>query len=178
MKIKALALLLAVVFLGLSNNLTAQMSANSKSNMAKGGNSYSTGIGLRGGFASGVSIKHFVASNAALEGILGSRWRGLNLTGIYELHKRNALGVARLSWEYGIGGRVGFYDGRYYREWKDKKYYANRSYTVVSAVGLFGLEYQFGEVPFTLGVDIMPYFDFIGRGDGFMDGSVSFRYTF
>ena len=176
-EVNKLVILFVLIFIGLANVTTAQRS-NTMSVSDEGVSSYSTGIGLRGGWASGITIKHFISSNVALEGIIGTRWRGFNFTGLYELHKRNALGIARLSWEYGLGGRVGFYDGKYYREWKDKKYYNDRSYTVVSVVGLLGLEYKFGEIPFTLGVDIMPYFDFIGRGDGFIDGSVSFRYIF
>ena len=94
------------------------------------------------------------------------------------MHKRNALGVSRLSWEYGAGARIGFYDGRYYRQWKDNYYYYDRNYTVVSVVGILGMEYKFGEIPFTVGLDLMPYFDFIGRGDSFIDGSASLRYVF
>ena len=140
---------------------------------------YNTGIGLRGGFTSGLSLKHFVSSNSAVELVLGSRWHGLNITGLYELHKRNALGINRLSWEYGLGARVGFYNGKYYREWNDDKYYNDRNYTAVSVVGLLGLEYTFGEIPFSLGLDIMPYFDLYHRGyNDYIDASVSFRYVF
>jgi hypothetical protein len=175
-KFKILIVLFTLSSMGYPFNSSAQK-ANSLS-ISEGGGSYKTGIGLRGGWVSGLTLKHFVSSNVAVEGIIGSRWRGFNLTGLYELHKRNALGISRLSWEYGIGGRLGFYDGKYYRTWKDNKYYNDRQYTVVSIVALLGLEYHFNEIPFTLGADIMPYFDLVGRGDGFIDGSVSLRYTF
>lgn len=66
---------------------------------ADGVSGYTTGLGLRGGYTSGISIKHFVRSNAALEGILGTRWEGFSLTGLYEWHKPNALGVRQLTWE-------------------------------------------------------------------------------
>jgi hypothetical protein len=166
---KIFTLVMSIVLTGFSLTISAQESGSS---------SYKTGIGIRGGLTSGLTIKHFISSNAALEGIIGSRWRGLNIAGIYELHKRNALGVSRLSWEYGLGGRVGFYDGKYYREWDNKYYDQNRSYTTVSIIGMLGLEYFFNEIPFTVGLDIMPYFGFIGRGNSFIDGSVSFRYVF
>lgn len=151
---------------------------NAQSSSQNGLKAYSTGIGLRGGFTSGLSVKHFVSDKAAVEGIIGSRWHGFSLTGLYELHTRNALKVSSLSWEYGIGARVGFYDGRYYRGWKDKVYYDDRNYTAVSIVGIFGLEYQFHEIPFTVGLDIMPYADITGRSDSWIDGSLSFRYIF
>ena len=44
---------------------------------------YNTGIGLRGGLSNGLTIKHFISSNTALEGIISTRWRGLELTGLY-----------------------------------------------------------------------------------------------
>lgn len=147
---------------------------------ASGGGSfgYKTGVGIRGGWTSGITIKHFISDKAAIEGVFGSRWHGFSITGLYELHKTPALGVSNLAWEYGAGARIGFYSGRYYREWDDDIYYYDRSYTVVSVVGIFGLEYQFGEIPFTASLDIMPYFDFLGRGSEFIDGSISFRYVF
>jgi len=150
----------------------------SSSSKTGGSFGYGTGIGVRGGWTSGLTVKHFISSNAAIEGIVGSRWRGFSITGLYELHKTPALGFSRLAWEYGGGGRIGFYSGRYYREWDDDHYYYDRNYIVISLVGIFGLEYQFGEIPFTASLDIMPYFDLIGRGGDFIDGSMSFRYTF
>lgn len=39
---------------------------------------YQTSIGLRGGFANGLTLKHFVSQNTAFEGIVASRWKGLN----------------------------------------------------------------------------------------------------
>jgi len=175
---KILSLVIALVLTVITQTAFAQKATSSISSSDDGGNSYKTGVGIRGGLTSGLTIKHFISDKAAIEVIVGSRWRGFNIAGLYELHKRNALGVSRLSWEYGLGARLGFYDGRYYRQWNNKYYYEGRSYTVASIVGIFGMEYHFGEIPFTVGVDVMPYFDFIGRGDDFIDGSVSFRYVF
>ena len=150
----------------------------SKSSSSTGTYGYQTGIGVRGGWTSGLTIKHFISGNAAIEGIIGSRWHGFSIAALYEIHKTPALGFSRLAWEYGGGARIGFYSGRYYREWDDNNYYYDRNYTVISLVGVFGLEYQFGEIPFTASLDIMPYFDLIGRGGDFIDGSMSFRYAF
>lgn len=161
-----------------SNGKKSSSNSSSKSSSGGGTFGYKTGIGLRGGFTSGITIKHFISDKAAIEGIFGSRWRGFSITGLYELHKTPALGVSNLAWEYGAGARLGFYSGRYYHEWDEDYYYYDRSYTVVSVVGIFGLEYQFDEIPFTASLDLMPYFDFVGRGSEFVDGSISFRYVF
>lgn len=160
--------IVAAVFLLSSHIVGAQTS-----------NAYSTGIGLRGGVSSGLSIKHFVSGNAAAEFIIGSRWRGLSITGIYEIHKDNALGISGLVWEYGIGAHVGFYDGYNYGwKYQNDPYYRNRSVTAVGVVGILGLEYRFREIPFTIGADIIPYFDFNNGGNGFVDGSAAIRYVF
>jgi len=45
---------------------------------------YKTGIGLRGDYFNGLTVKHFIASKAAIEGILSSRWQGFQVTGLYE----------------------------------------------------------------------------------------------
>ena len=46
--------------------------------------SYGTGIGARLGFFNGVTVKHFVSPNNAVEGILNFRWGGAIVTGMYQ----------------------------------------------------------------------------------------------
>jgi hypothetical protein len=58
---------------------------------------YNTGIGLRGGWFNGFTVKHFIGENKALEGILITRWRGFNITGLHEVH-HNTFYVAGLNW--------------------------------------------------------------------------------
>jgi hypothetical protein len=134
---------------------------------------YKTGIGVRGGFANGLTIKHFISSNTALEGIVASRWRGLELTGLFEIHKA-AFNTERLKWFYGLGAHVGFWNGRY-THWGNPQ----NEYTVVGIDGILGLEYSFREIPFSLSVDWKPVFNFVGYsgfwGDG---GAISLRYIF
>ena len=137
---------------------------------------YNTGIGLRGGNGNGVTIKHFVGSNAAFEGIIATRWDGLELTGLYEIHNR-AFDTERLNWYYGFGGHIGFWDDSNYdnRGWGEE----GKSYTVIGVDGILGLEYNFTEVPLNLSVDWKPAFNIYGYsgfwGDG---GAISIRYIF
>lgn len=134
---------------------------------------YNTGIGLRGGFANGITIKHFVSSKAAFEGIISSRWKGLELTGLYEIHNQ-AFQTERLKWYYGFGAHVGFWNG-------DNANWGNEgtAYTVVGVDGILGLEYSFNEIPFNIGIDWKPAFNFIGYSGFWADGgAISFRYIF
>jgi opacity protein-like surface antigen len=134
---------------------------------------YKTGIGLRGGLYNGLTIKHFISSKTALEGLLATRWSGFEITGLYEISNR-AFDVERLNWYFGLGGHVGFYNGNN-TTWGD----AGKSYTVIGLDGILGLEYNFSEVPINISADWKPAFNIIGYskfwGDG---GALSIRYIF
>jgi len=133
---------------------------------------YSTGIGLRGGPFVGLSVKHFVSTKGAVEGILASRWRGFEITGLYEVHNPFP-DVDRLKWYYGAGGHIGFYNGDNIR-WHDEE----GAYTVLGVDLILGLEYSFSEVPISLSLDWKPAFNIIGSrfvADGV---ALSIRYIF
>jgi hypothetical protein len=170
-----------------------QSSSRSSSSRYANYSSYTTAIGLRAGYTSGFSLKHFVNQNAAVEVVLGSRWHGFNVTAMYQLHRGNALGIPNLSWQYGLGARVGFYDAHryyYYRGYGKCKdpynpkcgnyyyYYRDgRPLTAWGIVGIGGLEYAFPEIPLTVSFDLIPYFYVNHPYRGFMDGSISLRYV-
>jgi len=134
---------------------------------------YNTGIGLRGGWGAGLTVKHFLGQNKAVEGILDSRWHGLGITGLYEI-SHQAFATPRLNWYYGIGGHIGFWDGKYYWD-----YHNDSNYTVIGIDGILGLEYNFEEIPFNLSIDWKPAFNLTDSsgfwGDG---GAISLRYIF
>jgi hypothetical protein len=177
--------------LGLSfTSLNAQTGKSTSTSL--GDQSYKTGIGLRLGYESGLTIKHFVSANGALEGILSRGWGygGFRITGLYEFQKAFANGKG-LQWFAGIGAHIGFYNGnyygyRYYGYYGEGYYDKNGNwhptgyrdhYTTVGIDGILGLEYVFADVPLSLSLDIKPYFDIIGRGDRFGDGALSIWYV-
>jgi hypothetical protein len=134
---------------------------------------YNTGIGLRGGFSNGLTIKHFISSKSALEGIFASRWRGLEITGLYEVHNR-AFNSEQLKWFIGFGGHVGFWNGDY-AKWGTP----GIAYTVIGVDGILGIEYSFREFPVNIGVDWKPAFNFVGYTGFWADGgAVSLRFIF
>ena len=98
---------------------------------------YKTGIGLRGGLFNGITVKHFISSNTALEGLASTRWDGFEITGLYEIH-RQAFDIERLNWYYGFGAHIGVWNG-------NKTDWGNRgtNYTVVGIDGILGMEYNF-----------------------------------
>jgi hypothetical protein len=128
---------------------------------------YKTGIGLRSGYYNGITVKHFISSKAAIEGLVYFRWAGTAVTGLYEIHSQ-AFKVERLNWYYGGGAHVGFYGSSY----------GGGSGTFIGLDGILGLEYNFKEVPINLSLDWKPAFDF-GYSHFFGDGgALSIRYIF
>lgn len=133
---------------------------------------YKTGIGLRGGFSSGLTIKHFTNHKVALEGLLTTRWQGFVITGLYEVHNQ-AFDVAHLNWYYGGGAHIGFYNGNYV-------YWGNNgtTYTIVGIDGILGIEYTFSEIPINIGIDWKPALNLIGYSGIWSEGGISVRYVF
>jgi hypothetical protein len=135
---------------------------------------YTTALGLRFGFEGGITLKHFISADRAIEGILSAGWagRGIRLTGLYEIHA-GAFDVERLSWFYGIGAHVGH--GRYGRDRWDRYRYEG---PVIGIDGIIGMEYQIREIPFSASLDLKPAIDIIGWGSGhFGDIALSIRYV-
>lgn len=151
--------------------------------------SYKTAIGIRAGGQSGITIKHFVKSKHAIEGIISTGWfyRSFRFTGLYEFHKSFSE-IKGLDWFAGIGGHIGSYPGKYYGyygyhdggyydkhgNWHPTGYRAN--YLALGIDVILGLEYEFEEIPFTIGIDVKPFVDLFGGAGGFLDGALSFRY--
>jgi len=129
---------------------------------------YSTGIGLRGGLYNGLTIKHFMGSRSAVEGLLATRWDGMEVTALYELHA-TAFDLDRLNWYYGAGAHVGFFGSDY----------PGGAVTVLGIDGILGLEYSFSEIPINISLDWKPAFNLIGYSHFFADGAAfSIRYIF
>lgn len=127
--------------------------------------SYQTALGVKVWDGGGISLKHFVGGNNALEGI-GYFWRqGARITGLYEIHGpiNNAGG---LQWYIGPGAHVGFYNDRY----------GNGSFIGID--GVLGLDYKFNGAPINISLDWQPSFEF-GDARGFTGnwGGLGIRYT-
>jgi len=132
---------------------------------------YNTGVGLRGGFESGLTIKHFVNRNSALEGLLTIRWQGFDVTGLYEIHYQ-AFEVDHLNWYFGGGAHLGGYNGNDLATWG--------TYSALIGIdGILGIEYNFREAPINIGIDWNPRIDIYGmtrfRAEGF---ALVIRYIF
>lgn len=136
---------------------------------------YITGLGARLGYAKGVSVKHFVTSNHAVEAIFSTRYRGFMTTALYQIHAPVAS-LPNTHWYYGAGLHAGFWNG-YNTEapWFDGR----ENYGVYGLDAMLGVEYRFGKFPIVASADWKPALSFIGR-KGYWDGdaAISLRYVF
>ena len=151
-----------------------------------GTQSYKTGIGLRAGSPTAVSIKHFYKGNTAVEALIGTRFgsRGFYAGLLIEQHA-TAFQSRGLRWYYGLGGHASSYQGRYYYAYGYKKNqlryeeaYDDRFWGV-GIDGVLGLEYQLSELQFTIGADLKPFAELV-RSDGYfgVDAALTVRYVF
>jgi hypothetical protein len=147
--------------------------------------SYKFSLGLRGGLANGLTGKYFVADTKAIEGIFSVRYRGFAVTGLYEIHK--SLKEENFSFFYGIGAHVASYRSYYYYGFDRRNVYTYKNHiyyepfdetiSVLGVDAILGLEYRFKAIPFTLGLDVKPFFDLVtGGSSNFLDIAGSIRY--
>jgi hypothetical protein len=135
------------------------------------GSDYRTAIGLK--FSpTAITVKHFLKSNAAIEG-LGYFWDdGFRLTGLYEWHG-DIKGAAGLKWYAGIGGHIDFWNESY------RERYTPEGNAALGVDGVVGLDYKFNGAPINLSLDWQPSVTFIGASyaDAHWVG-LSFRFAF
>jgi hypothetical protein len=129
---------------------------------------YQTALGLKIWNGAGITLKHFIADDRAIEGIGYFYRRGFRLTGLYEIHG-DISGAPGLKWYLGPGAHLGFYNNKYFDE--------NR--IVLGIDGVLGLDYKFNTAPINLSLDWQPSFEF-GSDFGFNGnwGGLGIRYTF
>ena len=143
-------------FLVIAGNSHAQLATNSSS--------YSTAIGVRGGETSGLTIKHFMSDQNALEGIIGFWYHGFTATLLYERHSP-AFSASGLNWYYGLGGHGTIYgNSRYYYHGRERAYYYSHGSVGLGFDGIFGLEYKIPKAPIAFSLDVKPYVEIISTG--------------
>ena len=155
---RKIILLPLVIFL----TITISQAQNSSTNSS----SYKNALGVKVLDGGGITFKHFVSGNNALE-FIGYFWnRGTRITGLYEIHGPIS-GASGLKWYIGPGAHIGFYNTKY----------GDGSF--IGLDGVLGLDYKFKGAPINMSIDWQPSFEF-GDNRGFVGswGGFAVRYTF
>ncbi len=116
---------------------------------------YHTAFGIKAGMAPGITAKHFLTTNGALEGIATFRWGGVNLTGLGEFHL-SMFDTDGMNFYYGGGLHIGVWDAG-----KAMDEPASGQKLNFGVDGIVGLEYSFFDIPLSLGLDWKPNFNII-----------------
>lgn len=111
---------------------------------------YDQSIGLRFGFANGITYKKSLDGVSAIE-VLGSfKRRAITVTALYEVHVY-VFDTDNLYVYLGVGGHIGVLSP------------ANAENTLLLGVdGIGGIEYAFDEIPLALSLDLKPAVNLIG----------------
>jgi hypothetical protein len=136
------------------------------------GSDYKTALGLKF-WPGGITIKHFIRDNRALEGI-GYFWdHGFRFTGLYEIHG-DIDGAEGLKWYVGPGAHIGTYSENWY---SNDHYYKSGGFSL-GVDGVLGLDYKINQAPIELSLDFQPSFEFIDHPYFTGWGGLGVRYTF
>ncbi|MBD3316736.1 MAG: hypothetical protein GF344_13185 [Chitinivibrionales bacterium] len=112
---------------------------------------YAVGAGFRVGPSNGITLKASAGGVGAFEAVIHSRFSGLYLCGLYEIHQA-AFRAENINFYYGIGGHVGAWDGvKRYRSPA-----ADDAAVSVGIDGIVGLEATFRTIPFAVSLDWKP----------------------
>ncbi len=150
---------------------------------------YYMGIGGRAGkFYSGVSFKYFftptnstgIQLEAAYANITSG---GINLKGfaIRQLPFKVPIIQLPLDFVYGAGLHAGFFPFEpqgYYKKVDGEADYYEKDVVTIGVDVTIQIEYKIPKVPFTLTIDIVPFYEFVNPGPENVDFGVSIRYVF
>ena len=121
---------------------------------------YKQGLGIRGGFLSGVTYKHFLDFAGAIEGIAGFNFKNgrvVTLTGLYE---HNFFLNYNTNLFAGGGLTLGFND---------------HDFRAI-AEGIVGIEYLIPRFPLSFSLDYKPAFNIFDVKPYFNEFALSIRY--
>ncbi|MFP4557526.1 MAG: hypothetical protein ACLFNU_11715 [Bacteroidales bacterium] len=137
--------------------------------------SYKSSFGLRGGSPSGITGKHFLTNNIAVEGIFSfGWWGGFGATALYQIHNPlNLEGLPGFKWYYGLGAHLATSNQDRQSPWAN----TTGGTFFLGADGVFGVEYVFAEAPISIGLDVLPILNIIDKVDVWFNAGLSVRYT-
>jgi hypothetical protein len=124
---------------------------------------YNFTVGLRAGGTSGFTVKKIMGSESAVEGILGFCGDCFSITGLFE-KQPDIPSVEGLSWFYGAGMHLAFYQGRSNGRWLRGRYYDDDNGALgIGIDGVIGIEYKIPDVPLAFSLDFKPFIEITTR---------------
>src|SRR6266496_5738150 len=119
------------------------------------GYEYKTALGVKF-YPGGISLKSFIQTNKAIEGLGYFYTDGVRFTGLYEIHG-DINGAPGLKWYVGPGAHIGAYNEIWYRN----GHYYNSGDVSFGVDGVLGLDYKITGAPINLSLDFQPSFEIL-----------------
>jgi len=139
------------------------------------GQPYKTSGGIRIGFPYGLTVKHFIGINNALEFVAAANLRGFVLSVLME-NEHRIHSDSRVYWYWGAGLHAGYLDSERNSLIDMKEPYKG---AVVGADVGFGFEFCLKRKPLNFALDLFPSINLAGyTGWNGINSAVSVRYVF
>jgi len=153
-------------------SLITLLTVTSRTQAQSMGSEYRTALGVKF-WPGGLTIKHFIRDNRALEGVAYFWGHGFRFTGLYEIHG-DINGAPGLKWYVGPGAHIGVYNEYWHR---DDHYYDDGDASF-GVDGVLGLDYKIKGAPIALSLDINPYVEFLNGAYVDVWGGLGIKFTF
>jgi hypothetical protein len=147
---------------------------------------YAVAIGPQiGKFSSGINVKYFFDTNAntGIE-IFGGYTREAKggYMGRLMLVKQLPIFDSKLQIPvdmiFGAGVHTSYFNKDYFKIREGDPVYYGKSTVAIGIGGQFGLEYDSRKIPFTVGVQAIPFFSCVNPGPEWLDIALVLRYKF
>lgn len=125
---------------------------------------FNQAIGIRGGLSSGFEYRIYTDDAHSYKFLLSTRDNGIQVHAFKEFHQWDMFSFTeQLVFFYGAGIHAGYknWDEIHYQN--NASWYNSRTALIAGLDGLVGLEYVFYEAPVSIGFEVKPYFDILGR---------------
>ncbi len=123
---------------------------------------YTRDVGIRAGYLVSASYRQYNNDDSYFEMMAGFNYHTLGFTVLKEFSKPAFIEFSpNLQFLYGYGIHAGITRKNKYEVFTRTYYYDDYRISPVFGVdGYIGLEYWFPEIPFIVGIDFKPYFEF------------------
>ncbi|HYQ58303.1 MAG TPA: hypothetical protein VEP89_13260 [Draconibacterium sp.] len=126
--------------------------------------SFNKAIGIRGGHSAGFEYRFYTDDANSYKFLLATRDNGVQFHAFKEFHEYGVFDTSeQLSLFYGLGAHFGYEQWDEYHVQYNTSWYKERTALLAGIDAVVGVEYLFYEVPLSIGFEVKPYIDVLGR---------------
>lgn len=132
--------------------------------LALSAQTFNKAIGIRGGHSAGFEYRFYTDDANSYKLLLATRDNGIQFHAMKEFHEYDLFDFSeQLSLFYGLGAHFGYEQWDKYYVQDNTSWYEERTALLAGIDAVVGVEYLFYEVPLSIGFEVKPYVDVLGR---------------